>query len=440
MKLTSKALYLLLSVAFAVGMWFYVVTVVSPDSDKSFYNIKVDIEGERLLNDQGLVITNIKNLPTVTLQLNGNRIDLNKLSSDIINISVDVSKISEAGKHDLPYTITFPGDVASNAFTVLNKAPGSVQVVVDDRLSKNVPVKINYVGEVSENYLADKDKAEYTRFVNVSGPKTVVELIYNAQIEVNLEGRKENLADSFTYTLCGADGKPVNAEGVTTDVGKVDLSLRIAQVKTVKLDVTLKNGSGATKADCEYKLSTESIQVFGNPDKLSKVPDVLFLGEIDLGEIRENMTDAEKDEKLKFKVTLPEGVTNLTTGADWVNVTVTFPELAEKTMSVKSFKLIGVQDGLVGKVNNKEIENVTFRGPKEVIAALTEENVVAEVDFTGADLDTKSLYVTFLYGNTRLSTFASYEVGVTVTEYVPPEPEPQPQPQPQPQPGVTPAT
>ena len=67
----NKILYLLISIIVAIGIWMYVITVVSPESEKTYYNIPVVLNNESVLNDKGLMIVTEK-IPTVTLTLRGN--------------------------------------------------------------------------------------------------------------------------------------------------------------------------------------------------------------------------------------------------------------------------------------------------------------------------------------------------------------------------------
>ena len=399
----SKLTTLLLSVAIALIAWFYVVTVVSPNSDKSIRNIKVEVVGEKTLNANGLMITNIDELSSVSLHLEGNRIDLNKLSSDNINISLDVSKISEPVDQDLPYTITFPGDVASNAFVVLNKNPGSIRVSVERRITKDVPVEVRWGSNVKEPYVADKDNVTLSQgTVNITGPESVLNQIQVAWIDVDLADRTESMNEVFACILGTKEGKPVDAKSVTVNgSSEIAVTMTVGQVKTVHFGVKLIAGGGATTADCEF-VPAETIQVFGSVDALNAFEEKLvdgkyILGEIDLGKITES-NNAET-----FPINLPEGVTF------WdqepitdVRVNVTFPDMSEKTLTVKNFQIVGVPAGLTAQIITEELKDVTLRGPKEIMATLTEENVVAEVDFTGANESTKLREVVFKCGDTVL--------------------------------------
>ena len=111
----NKVFSVVLSVVVAFGLWLYVITVVSPGSENTYYNIPVVLQNENVLKDRGLMITS--ELPAVTLTLSGTRTDLNKLDENNINILVNAAAIEAAGNHQLNYTVLYPGSVSSNAIT-----------------------------------------------------------------------------------------------------------------------------------------------------------------------------------------------------------------------------------------------------------------------------------------------------------------------------------
>lgn len=406
----SKLITALISVALALGVWFYVVTVISPNSDKTFYNIKVEPVGEKLLNEQGLMITNIADLSTVTLHLEGSRVDLNKLSSDNINISMDVSKISEPGTHDLSYDIAFPGDVASNAITVLSKDPGSVKVYVEERISKTVPVHVNYSGKTATDYMADKENDELdVENVTVTGPKPVIDLITQARIDVDLNGRSESFSEKFTYTLCNDQGEPVDAQSVVTDVAQINLTLRVVRVKVITLDVNVIDGGGAEKADCVV-ISPGTIQVSGS-DNLLEGLDVLTLDTvINLGEVTE-------DTVLTLPIKLPEGVTN-ETGVTEATVSISFPNLTTRTMTVKNIQVINVPAGMKVDLITQALE-VQLRGPEEKLNTLTEADISVVVDFTATEEGTVKIKATIKCTDSQVGAVGSYTVSATVSKDTP---------------------
>ena len=112
----NKLLTFLLCLLFAFGFWVYVITTVSPGSEATYHNIPVILQGSSLLKERGLVNVTDK-APTISLTLYGNRTDLNKINSSNITVVADLSHIYEPGTHRLTYSITYPGDVASDAIS-----------------------------------------------------------------------------------------------------------------------------------------------------------------------------------------------------------------------------------------------------------------------------------------------------------------------------------
>ena len=332
----NKLLTALLSVGIALVLWLYVVTVVSPNSDNIYKNVPITLQGEAVLQDRGLMITSGE-LPTVSLHLEGNRTDLNKINSSNISIGVDVSGIGEPGTYNL--TLTQPNfltDVPNTAVTVLSKDPSTVTVVVAKRISKPVPVDIKYNGTLPENYMADKENLEQDYLnVTVSGPQEVVDQIAMARIEVDLDNRIESITGRYAYTLCNEKGEPVDAQMIVTDVEAVNLTLKVVRVKEVALSVNVVDGGGATEEACKITLDPEVILVSGS-DQLLENFDTLELGTINLSEI-------EEDGIVTFPIKLPE---------DKITVTVDFSGEQAGTASIKAQITVSVAGvGAVGVYN-----------------------------------------------------------------------------------------
>ena len=55
----NKITSFLLALIIAFGLWVFVITTVSPGSVETFYNIPVVREGESVLQERGLMITQV---------------------------------------------------------------------------------------------------------------------------------------------------------------------------------------------------------------------------------------------------------------------------------------------------------------------------------------------------------------------------------------------
>lgn len=401
----NKLLTALLSAGIAVLLWLYVVTVVSPNSDNHYHNIPITIQGEAVLQDRGLMITSGQ-LPTVSLHLEGNRTDLNKINSSNISVGVDVSGIGRPGRYSLSLTQpNFLTDVANNTITVLSKDPGTVTVEVDHRISKLVPVDIQYTGVLPDNYMADKENMllDYEN-VTVAGPRAVVDQIAMARIEVNLDNRLESISGQYRYTLCNEKGEPVDAKMIVTDVEGISLTLKIVRVKEVALTVAVVDGGGATKETSVITLDPEVILVSGSDSLLENMESV-ELGTIYLGEMMQ-------DESVLLPIKLPEGISN-ETGVSEVKVDVKFPKLAIKELTVTNIQPINVPSGLSVQMITKQLD-LKLRGPKDVIQSVRPENVTVTVDFSGEQAGTASVKAQITVSIAGVGAVGTYNVTATV--------------------------
>ena len=69
------------------------------------------------------------------------------------------------------------------------------------------------------------------------------------------------------------------------------------------------------------------------------------------------------------------------TGVNEVTVSIRFTGLKTKELTIERFEALNVPEGLNVEIINANL-TVKLRGPEAEIAALTEENVRAVVDFT----------------------------------------------------------
>ncbi len=378
----KKLLYALMSLAIAFGLWMYVITVVSPESEATYYDVEVSLINDTVLReDKGLMLTTTEK-PKVTLRLKGNRTDLNKLKKSDITLVADLAKINEPGKQTLAYSISFPGDFAANAFEILSYSPDRITLDVVEWAEKWVDVIVTPTGSPAADYIVapngitqDKDQ------IYIYGPKTIVDQIHHAKVDVSVAGKTATVSVSQKPTMCDVEGKPVNATGVTAEVAEINASVQIQRVKTLQLTLNVTYGGGATKDNTKIDLSYTSIKVAGSERLLESLGDTLEIGTLNVAELKEDVKE------FTFTIPIPEGVDNLS-GITEVTATVSFPDLKTKKLllSVSSNMVYNMpSDMTIAELGTLRCE-VTFRGPTALINRLLDENVIIRIDLTDAEL------------------------------------------------------
>lgn len=407
----NKLYSVILSVIVAFGLWLYVVNNVSQEAEETFYNIPVALEGEAVLEEKNLMITN-QSASVVSLKLSGSRSDLNKVNSSNITVKANLATIYEPGERiGLTYNISFPGDVPSNAFVVESKNPSTIYFDVDNRRTREVPVRIQWTGTRSEDYIYDTENAvlDYTT-VNITGPAEVADQIDHALIQVDLTDRSESMSESFRYTLCNAEGEPVNAKAIITNVEEVHVDLKIQRIKEIALVAEIVYGGGATEMNTLVQVEPSVILLSGSDAILAEMGDTYTVCTLNLGEI-------EKSQELKYALTIPDGVTNIT-GVTEAVVSVRFSGLSTREFTVENFKLINVPEGMEAEIMNTSL-TVKVRGAAREISLLTEEHITAVVDLSNAEPGNATFKATLIFDENFVNVGELKTSSVSVTVRTP---------------------
>ena len=400
---------ILLSLAIAFGLWYYVITVVSPGSEGTVYNIPVVLEGQSVLEERGLMVTSVGKT-TVDLTLSGNRSDLNQVNSSNITIKANLASIYEPGENlQLGYTITYPGSIASNAFVEQNKDPEYITVTVEKRVSKSVDVNVICTGELPDDFIALEEELvlDYD-MIRITGPESVVDQISQAMVEVSLEDQTESVNGSYRFTLCDENGEPVDSELITVSTDVVQVYVPVRMVKTIDLVVNVIDGGGATSRTASITIDPEQIQVHGTAAALEDL-DQIVLGTIHLADYAENA-------EVTFDIELPEGVTNRT-GLKQATVKLEFNALSTKTFVVEGedIQLLNVPEGMEVELTTLMLE-IVVRGPSAEIASLELEDMTISVDFSNTEPGTSSRRVQIVFDteHKNCGALGSYSIYATV--------------------------
>ncbi len=404
----NKVFAILLSAVVAFGLWLYVITVVSPESEKTYYDIPVVMQNKNILTERGMMI--VSDEPNVTLALKSDRTILNDLNESNINVIINLANIEKPGTHNLTYDISYPGNVPYNEVTVMSSSTDLITVKVENRIRKTVPVVINY-GEtaVPVGYTADKENAELDRTeIEISGPESVISQIEQAIIQVNLDNQTKTLAGEYQYALCDKQGNPVDAEKVTASAEKVSFVVKIQKVKEIQVIVDIVNGGGATTENCTITVDTTQIQISG-ADTLLEDLDSLTIGTINLAEITEDQT-------LSFPIVLPEGVTNQT-GVEQVNVDIKLPKLNTKTLKVTNITAENTPTGLQADIITKALQ-VTVRGPEKLIKDIKDTDLSVVVNLAEAQAGIVTMKAEVVVGQAfeGVGAIGTYQVSVNLRD------------------------
>lgn len=384
-------LYLLLSIVLAFGLWIYVVTVVSPESEETFYDVPIMFRNQGQLQDKELMLVLEEN-PVVDLRVTGNRSDLSRLNKSNITAMVDLSRIYEPGTHELGYDVSFPAEVGSVG--LVSKSPSTMELTVERRIvDKPVNVVIDPKGGVPSDCIVHEEILS-SRQVLVTGPKSVVDQITQARITVDYTDKSKTFEQVLKPTLCNEAGEPVDAQLVETDIGTVDVTVVVQKIKDVELKVKIVDGGGATQMTSDISIVPKTIKIAGLEEDLAGL-DVLELGTI-------NLADYSLDSTKEFAIKLPAGVRDLGNHKT-AQVSIQFPELNIVELTVTAFEAVNVPEGMKEEILAQSLQ-VRIRGPKTQMAQINAQDVKIVVDFKDRQAGTFNVGAKVVIVNPAYST------------------------------------
>ncbi len=387
----SKILTALLSLLIAFALWSYVVTVEMPESDKTYYNIPVVLDGQDLLEERNLMILSSQDF-RVNLTLSGYRTDLNKLDSSNITLLADLSRITEPGVHTLEYSVSFPGSAQTGTIHTITKDPQTIQITVAQRSQKEVPVEVIFAGSLPADYTYDRNNVTLdNNSVTISGPKDVVDQIAKACITIDLTDQTQTITDTFRHTLCGEDGEPIaDVSAITVNLSDIKATVTVHKLKEIPLRLDIVPGGGITLDMATVTLDKTTIKVSGSEATLENLEEI-FLGTIDLSKFTAQTPDPV------FTITLPDNVKNVSgiveVTADVEIPALSDPEFETRKYIVKNFRATGVPTGMKVEFLTEQLV-IELRGWKKDLDQLKPDNIVLVVDFTGAQAGSASYTAT----------------------------------------------
>lgn len=174
-----------LALALAVSLWLYVTERENPTTTRTFNNA-IPITYVNVPNDLAISQASASN---VRIRIEAPESEFDGLEVDDFEATVDLGGLTEG-----PSTV--PVDVAppNGRVNVVSTTPAQVDVTLEPRRSRDVPVRVELVGSPQTGFAAadtnvDPDTA------TVTGPESLVALVDSVVAEVNLTGARVDLTE-----------------------------------------------------------------------------------------------------------------------------------------------------------------------------------------------------------------------------------------------------
>ncbi|NJE73125.1 hypothetical protein E0L15_00555 [Pseudoflavonifractor sp. SW1122] len=372
--LDSKALYVVLSIAIAVVMWFYVTSMDGNQASKSIRNITITFSGEEQLESNGLMIAG--DAPSANITVKAKPAVLAQLTDKTVELVVDVATIERAGDYTLAYTVKLPSNISASQVQIINEGTGNVSFAVAEYRQREIELRGKFEGTTAEGYLAgdQEDFVFSPNKITISGQAELVNQVSYAEVVVTGENLSENVRGDFPYRFIGASGDVIDNLDVECSVATVHTTFPILATADIPLKVDLVEGGGVALDQVTCTLSQESLTVAGSKTAVEAIQSEgsIVLGTIDLGTVHDG-------DVITFDIALTDELTNIS-GVTQVTATLDLDDsLKSKTVEVTNIDCISPPDGWAAKALTQMVE-VEVRGSQELLDAVTPDKIRVVAD------------------------------------------------------------
>lgn len=264
----------IISVLCAILLWFYVSEVESPTAEKTFEGVNITVKNKDvLLEETDLSIISDSFFQT-TVVLSGKRSTLNKIDYDNIEATIDISRITEAGVHELKVTVVPP---AGTNLSSVN--PRNISVTVDKTVAKSFEIEpdISYSNLPSDYTLGDcvitDNQSKAITTVTVSGPATEVEKIEKVVAKVDFGSINGSVEAKTDLVLLGNFGEELSTDSVKLSTPSVKVKQPVSITKILPLETSQAYGTFA-KTQITFDITPSRVEVKGDPKILGEMTSI----------------------------------------------------------------------------------------------------------------------------------------------------------------------
>lgn len=327
--------------------------------------------------DPNMVIVNENELPTTArVTIRAPQSSWDRLRESDIVVRADFGQLSP-GDHVLPLktSLSLPGEVVS-------VQPSQINVQLDTRSSKTVPVVVTPTGDPAVGFEVQEPQPSVAE-VKVIGPASLVELVTEAHAEVSIEDASTSVQATprlVAYTEDQQIIESVQFEPASVDV-TVPIQLREGFKRlAVQPDIVGRPPLGYTWQVASY--TPETITVTGTQARLGSMSGAVPTEPIELWDQTETF-------ERNVSVVLPRSVMAVTEETIRVRIVI------EPVEGLKEFEEIpievrGLPSGYRAEFTPDTV-TMYITGPRPVVDTLTNMDVHARVNLAGLEPNTYEL-------------------------------------------------
>ena len=356
----------ILSLIFAVLLWFYVITEQNPVVPKDI-TIPVKLINVESLNRNNLVVLTDEGGYYITLKLKGKKELLDTVNQNTVNAYADISDYTMVGENTVPVTVS--GIPEGISFT--SKAEHKIKVSLDKKLVVQRPVSISITGN-PKGGLASLDALLTPTEVILTGAESIINTIKTIKVDLDIAGVEENVDERLPVRLLDANGEDVHGIQLNTDY--VNVVVPIANTKRVPIQLLLEGETPEGYVITDKQIQPKEILVTGNQEALENLNVINTFKQV-IGKLTENTT-------MNVLLDLPEGI-QLVNADEKISAVFDVQKVVTNTIDITDVEFKNLDPKYIVDNSPARTIRLTIRGPEKLLKDV-QNNISLYVDLANA--------------------------------------------------------
>ncbi len=353
----------LLALAISITLWILFTGDQNPVRE-GFLSAEIPVETSRL--GDGLVVS--RTAPsTVRLRIAAPRDIWESLTADKFSAVVDLFAVG-VGLHEIPIEVAS----SDGRIRIIAADPETITVSLEERKEKEVPVRVDLVGDPPEGYRFQLPEL-LPDLVSVIGPSSRVDLVFAVWVSVEMDEVRSTV--NLTQRAIPRDAQGEDVSGVQLDPPVVQVTVPVELAITnkdvpVRIDIQGEPAPGYLVS--RYLTTPASATLVGSPEVLNGL---LYLSTetIRVEGATETVTET-------VRLVIPSGVDVV--GSDEVEVKVYVVPIVASVQTQIAVTLLNLRPGLEAIVSPLTA-SVTLGGLAPLLRELQPSSVIVSLNLSG---------------------------------------------------------
>jgi YbbR domain-containing protein len=298
-----------------------------------------------------------------------------------------------------------------NGIHILSQSPEQVEVLVDQLMTRNIPVELEVRGTVARGHEPGEPLIE-PEFITVSGIASQVEPLDFARITVFLNNDRETVVSRPQPIIYNRQGRIASTTGLDLSTEQVLVTIPVNETAGVAerlITVSWKGEPAPGYRLLSVEVDPPSVLVEGLPTQLAR------LNRVQTEVI--DVTGLEETFQQQVVLDLPNGITLVEVEEIFVTIEIE-PLLTTSVYNLRP-ELERLDPDLEARIQPEEVQIVLF-GPLPVLNTLLEDEVNVRLDLLGLGVGTYNLppLIDFPERGIELRSVQPNLISVEITERI----------------------